>query len=54
MRTDTAPAIFRHDYAQPAYWVETVDLGFDLVPSATRVAARTRLNRNPDSTKRAI
>ncbi len=54
MRTDTAAAIYRHDYAQPSYWVETVDLGFDLYPSATRVAARTRLTRNPDSAQHAI
>jgi aminopeptidase N len=49
MRTDTAAAIYRNQYAQPGYWVETVDLGFDLDPAATRVAARTVLRRNADS-----
>ena len=54
MRTDTAAAIYRNDYAQPAYWVQTVELGFDLDPSATRLAARTVFKRNPDSQQRAL
>ena len=54
MRTDTAAAIYRNDYAQPSYWVETVELGFDLDPSATRLAARTVFKRNPDSKQRAL
>ncbi len=51
MRTDTAPAIHRHDYTPPAYWVEKIDIGFDLDPSETRVAARSVHRRNPDSTQ---
>jgi aminopeptidase N len=47
MRSDTAQAIFRTDYTPPAYLVETVELGFDLEPGATRVAARTTMVRNP-------
>ena len=54
MRTDTAAAIYRNDYTQPSYWVETVELGFDLDPSATRLAARTVLKRNPGSKQRAL
>ena len=54
MRTDTAAAIYRNDYAQPSYWVKTVELGFDLDPSATRLAARTVFKRNPDSQQRAL
>ena len=49
MRTDTASTVHRHEYAQPAYWVETIDIGFDLDPAQTRVAARSVLRRNPES-----
>ncbi len=49
MRTDTAPAVHRHDYAPPAFRVEKIDLGFDLDPAATRVAARSVHRRNRDS-----
>ena len=49
MRTDNAAAIHRQDYAPPAYLVDTIDLGFDLDPAATRVAARSVLRRNPAS-----
>ncbi len=49
MRTDNAAAIHRQDYAPPAYLVDTIDIGFDLDPSDTRVAARSVLRRNPDS-----
>jgi aminopeptidase N len=49
MRTDNAAAIHRQDYAPPAYLVDTIDIGFDLDPAATRVAARSVLRRNPDS-----
>ncbi len=50
MRTDTASAIHRQDYAPPAFLVDTIDIGFDLDPAETRVAARTVLHRNPAST----
>lgn len=47
MRTDTSPTIHRKDYTPPAYWVRTVEMGFDLEPSATRVATRMTLEQNP-------
>jgi aminopeptidase N len=47
MRTDTSPTIYRSEYTPPAYWVETVEIGFDLDPSTTRVATRMSLTRNP-------
>src|SRR5690606_634139 len=47
MRTDTSPTIHRKDYTPPAYWVRTVEMGFDLEPSATRVATRMTLEHNP-------
>ena len=49
MRTDTPPAIFRKNYTAPGYWVETVEIGFDLDPMVTRVATRMTLKRNPAS-----
>ncbi len=54
MRTDIAPAIHRLDYVAPSFWVEKVDLGFDLDPKATRVAARSVLRRNKDSAAREL
>lgn len=42
-------AIRREDYSAPAYWIDTVDLTFDLDPAKTRVLNRMRLRRNPDT-----
>jgi aminopeptidase N len=42
-------AIRREDYVAPAWWIDTVDLTFDLDPAKTRVLNRMRLRRNPDS-----
>jgi len=41
-------AIQRADYTAPAYWVDNVDLSFDLDPAKTRVLNRMTLRRNPD------
>ncbi|VWX62521.1 Aminopeptidase N [Burkholderiales bacterium 8X] len=41
-------AIRREDYTAPAYWIDTVDLTFDLDPAKTRVLNRMRLRRNPE------
>lgn len=54
MRTDTAATTHRLDYVPPGYRVDSIDLGFDLDPQATRVAARSTLRRNPDSPQRDI
>jgi aminopeptidase N len=54
MRSDTATTIHRHDYAPPAYWVDRIDIGFDLDSQATRVAARSQLRRNPDSRQQEL
>ncbi len=43
-----ALAIQRADYAPPAYWIDTVDLCFDLDPSKTRVLNKMTLRRNSD------
>ncbi|MEB0055892.1 MULTISPECIES: aminopeptidase N [unclassified Variovorax] len=40
-------AIRREDYVAPAYWIDTVELTFDLDPNKTRVLNRMRMRRNP-------
>lgn len=54
MRTDTPLMIYRKDYTAPNYFVETVDMGFDLDPQETHVAVRMTLRHNPDNTSREI
>ena len=49
MRTETPPTIYRKDYTPPAFWVDTVEMGFDLDPKATCVATRLTMHRNPAS-----
>ena len=49
MREGQNNVILRSDYQAPAYWIDTVDLTFDLDPAKTRVLNRMRLRRNPDS-----
>ncbi|RYF74404.1 MAG: aminopeptidase N, partial [Comamonadaceae bacterium] len=41
-------AIRREDYAAPAWWIDTVDLTFDLDPAKTRVLNRMQVRRNAD------
>ena len=43
-----AVVIKRADYTAPAYWIDTVDLCFDLDPVKTRVLNKMTLRRNPD------
>ncbi|AMO24010.1 aminopeptidase N [Ramlibacter solisilvae] len=38
--------IYRADYQPPAYWIDTVELCFDLDPAKTRVLNRMKLRRN--------
>ncbi|WP_211461871.1 aminopeptidase N [Collimonas silvisoli] len=57
MRTDTSatPAtILRKDYTVPAFLVDSVDMGFDLDPAATRIATRITMRRNPASSSKEI
>jgi len=48
MREGQAAAVRRQDYSAPAFWIDTVDLTFDLEPAKTRVLNKMRLRRNPD------
>ena len=41
-----AIAINRLDYSAPAYWIDTVDLTFDLDPAKTRVLNKMHIRRN--------
>ena len=41
-------AIRREDYAAPAWWIDTVDLTFDLDPAKTRVLNKMQVRRNAD------
>ena len=44
----TPTATRREDYSPPPYWIDTVELSFDLDPAKTRVLNRMRLRRNTD------
>ncbi len=50
MRDGQAPAtaIHRADYQAPAWWIDSVELTFDLDPAKTRVLNKMRVRRNPD------
>jgi aminopeptidase N len=47
-REGPSVAIKREDYTAPAFWIDTVDLTFDLDPAKTRVLNRMRVRRNPE------
>ncbi len=49
-----ATVIRRSDYAAPAYWIDTVNLTFDLDPAKTRVLNKMTLRRNPDAPAQAL
>ncbi|MFZ1319106.1 MAG: aminopeptidase N, partial [Candidatus Nitrotoga sp.] len=46
--------IHRKDYTAPAYWVNTVEIGFDLDPAATRVSTCITLQRNSASPNKDV
>jgi aminopeptidase N len=54
MREGQSQVIRRADYEAPAYWVDTVELCFDLDPTKTRVLNRMRVRRNPDQPAQAL
>ena len=49
-----ATVIHRGDYSAPAYWIDTVDLCFDLDPAKTRVLNKMSIRRNPDVAAQAL
>ena len=48
MREGQSAVIYRADYQAPAYWIDSVELCFDLDPAKTRVLNRMKLRRNAD------
>ena len=48
MREGQPTVIHRADYTAPAFWIDTVELSFDLDPAKTRVLNKMTLRRNPD------
>jgi aminopeptidase N len=54
LREGTPITVRREDYAAPAYWIDTVDLSFDLEPVKTRVLNKMRLRRNPEVPAQAL
>ncbi len=48
-REGASPLIKRENYTAPAFWIDTVELTFDLDPQKTRVLNKMRLRKNPDS-----
>ncbi len=54
-RTDIAPTTIRRaDYQAPPYFIDTIDLSFDLDPAKTRVLSKMSLRRNPEVPTQAL
>src|SRR5674476_680908 len=49
-----AAVVRRTDYSAPAYWIDSVNLSFDLDPVKTRVLNKMTLRRNPDVMAQAL
>jgi aminopeptidase N len=54
LREGPTTVVRREDYAAPAFWIDTVDLCFDLDPAKTRVLNKMRLRRNPEVAAQAL
>src|SRR5450759_56299 len=55
MMLEGQTAVIRHtDYSAPAYWIDSVNLTFDLDPAKTRVLNKMTLRRNPDVVAQAL
>ncbi|MDO9199402.1 MAG: aminopeptidase N, partial [Rhodoferax sp.] len=48
LREGQTTVIRREEYAPPAFWIDSVNLTFDLDPAKTRVLNKMTLRRNPD------
>ena len=53
-REGLATVTRRADYTAPAYWIDTVDLTFDLDPAKTRVLNKMSVRRNADVPAQAL
>jgi aminopeptidase N len=54
MREGQTNVILRADYRPPAYWIDEVELTFDLDPAKTRVLNRMKMRRNADVERQAL
>ncbi len=54
MREGQNNVIYRSDYQAPPYWIDTVELTFDLDPAKTRVLNKMKLRRNPDAAPQSL
>jgi aminopeptidase N len=54
MREGQSPVTRREDYQVPGFWIDTVDLVFDLDATKTRVLNTMTLRRNPASPMQAL
>ena len=54
MREGQTPLVLREQYAPSAYFIDTVDLTFDLEPAKTRVLNKMHLRRNPNVPAQAL
>ena len=56
LRDGHGPATVTHraDYSAPAFWIDTVNLTFDLDPAKTRVLNKMTLRRNPEVAAQAL
>ena len=54
MLEEQSKTIRRVEYTAPAFWIDTVDLTFDLDPAKTRVLNKMRMRRNPDVAAQAL
>ncbi|QXL85841.1 aminopeptidase N [Comamonas sp. NLF-1-9] len=54
MRDGNASAVYRLQYAPPAFWIDAVELTFDLDPAKTRVLNKMRVRRNPEVAAQAL
>jgi aminopeptidase N len=54
MREPQGQLVKRLEYQPSAYWIDSVELTFDLDPAKTRVLNRMRVRRNPDVEPQAL
>ena len=54
MKTSTSKPIYLKDYTQPAYWIDKVELVFELGEEKTRVQSTLSLRKNPQIESRTL
>ncbi len=52
--TQSVQAVYRSDYHPPTYWIDNVELEFDLDPRETLVTARIAVRRNADQASHTL